>query len=113
MHTDMAFTRNLTKKFANFTIHDFSNLKNFKVSLYPTNAPKIIEVLWKPLFFLLKCNIDGSFSTRLTSCGVLFRDHNGDFVHGFSEMVDGNSSLHAKLYGVTRAIDITHQLMHL
>lgn len=96
------------KKVTNSSIHDFSIIKNFKITLHPPKASKIIEVLWlPPTRGWLKCNMNGPYSNSLASCGRFFRDEHQDLFYAFSELVEGSSSLHTELYGIIMAIDIT------
>lgn len=104
----MALVGNLTKKTINYSILEFTIIKNFKVKLHPPNAPKTIEVILFPLNKRwIKCNTDGSFSNSLASYGGIFRDDQKDFIYGFSNLVEGNSSFQAELIGVIHAIEIT------
>lgn len=44
----------------------------------------------------------------MTSCGGLFRKHNGKFVFDFARVVEGSPFLHSELWGVNHAVDIAY-----
>lgn len=51
-------------------------------------------------------NTDESFFNYFSSCGCLFRGDQRDFIYSFLDLMEGKYSLHAKLFGVTHAINI-------
>lgn len=103
---EVAFIENITSKMASSSIHEFTIIKSFNVKLHPPKAHRIIDVIWRPLNVgWLKCNMDNSFSIDLASFGGMFRKSSGEFVFGFTDMLDCSSSIRAELLGVIKAID--------
>ena len=103
---------NNTKKASNNSIRDFSILKIFKVNIHHPKAPSIIEIIWQaPIFNWIKCNTDGvsSGNPDNSSCGVIFRDSDGNCVGCFSDPLGNGTSYLAEIKGVLRAIELAHE----
>jgi hypothetical protein len=104
-----SFSGNATKSTTNSSMVDFRILKAFNVSLHPPNSPSIKEVVWSPpIASWVKCNTDGAAAGNPgpASCAGVFRDHNAQFLGGFTVNLGISSSFHAELLGVINAIDI-------
>lgn len=99
IHDEVSFIGKITKKPSNVSVHDYTIIENFRVSIYPPKDPKIMEDLWKsPLRSCLKFNMDGSFVPPKASRGKLFRNYLGDFVFGFVGLVAGFSLVYTELW---------------
>lgn len=111
IQSEVSFIGNYTLRVANSSMHEFIITQTSKVRLNPPKAPKIVKVFWLPqVRGWIKCNINGSFINSLASCGGIFQNQNEDFLFGFSDLVDSDSSLHAKLFGALKAIEFASHL---
>jgi ribonuclease HI len=107
-----AMSGNNTKKLSSNSIRDFTFLKYFNIMIHQPKATFLKEVYWHPpLTNWLKCNIDGASSGNPgnAACGGIFRNHNSEFVYGFSEPLGDATSYIAEMCGVIRAIEIAFQ----
>jgi len=88
---------------------DFIILKKFNVTVHPSKAPKIIEVLWNPSTFQwIKCNTDGSANSTTSACGGIFRDKDSNFLMCFAQNTGQGTTFHAELCGAMKAIELAH-----
>lgn len=68
-------------------IYDFEMFEYFKVRIQPLNAPKVMEVIWKPLpRNWIKINYEGASlgSSGPSACGGISRDYDGLFLGYFA-----------------------------
>lgn len=103
------FAGNNTRNLSYISIADFVLLKVFDIKICPPRAPNIIEVLWSPSnqgWF--KCNYDGVYcpTTKVSGCGCIFRNDNGDFQLAYVEKLLSGSLIYAKLSIVLKTINI-------
>ncbi|KAL5767245.1 hypothetical protein ACOSQ2_014028 [Xanthoceras sorbifolium] len=57
-----------------------------------------------PLIGWLKINVDGSAANDIISAGGVIRDHERNWVRGFSMNIGGGSILEAKLWGILEGL---------
>lgn len=82
-------------------MHDFEMLKYFKVIIQFLNAPKILEVIWKPpTCNWIKINCDRASLGNLgpSACGGITKDYEGHFLGDFSHILGVSNSHYQTLW---------------
>ncbi|XP_058746959.1 uncharacterized protein LOC131619937 [Vicia villosa] len=103
----------ISKATSHISISDFNLLKAFNIKIRPPRAPNIVEVIWHPPSLgWIKCNCDGAYNDNglSTACGVIFRDHRGNFLLAFADTVPWRSSFLAKFVVVVRAMEVAMEI---
>lgn len=100
----VSLSGNKTAKISTYSISEFVILKSFKIDLRPRKTSS-------PLINWIKANTDGAMvqNPTIAACGGLFRDYNSNFIGGFAQNLDSDSSFVAELLAAAiMAIEIAH-----
>ncbi|CAL0329797.1 unnamed protein product [Lupinus luteus] len=103
---------NTSKSMASPSVKELCILKALNVTLNYSEAPKIIEMIWKrPTHDRIKINCDGAARgcPGIAGGGTIFRNYKGDVLACFSDFYENQEALYGELNTTIEAIQFAYK----